>query len=118
MVDGPNYRVELVQSGGCERAKPCSVNAIILAKGEYHINENYPYKFTAQNPPVKGLSYPKPVVGRDEGEFDQHKAVLKVPFTVDASGDKLVGGVVSLSVCSAANCLMDKQALELAVRVN
>ena len=49
--------------------------------------------------------------------MDQRKVVLKVPFISEASGDKRVGGTLSLSVCSAANCLMDKQPLEVTVKV-
>jgi hypothetical protein len=117
VIDNTNYRAELVLSGGCEHTKPCVLNAIIVAKGDYHINDNYPYRFTAHNPPLAGLTYPKPVVGREGGEFDARRAVLKVPFSA-AAGERTVGGTLSLSVCSAANCLMDKPVLELPVRVD
>ena len=49
--------------------------------------------------------------------MDLRKVVLKVPFIAESVGDKKVAGTLSLSVCSAANCLMDKQPLEVTVKV-
>jgi hypothetical protein len=49
--------------------------------------------------------------------MDEHKVTLKVPFVPASAGDKKVAGTLSLSVCSAANCLMDKQQLDLTVKV-
>jgi len=90
---------------------------IVEAKGEYHINDKYPYRFKLEDPPPQGLKYPKPVVGKEDGTMDERKVVLKVPFVSEASGEKKVAGTLSLSVCSAANCLMDKQPLAVTVKV-
>jgi hypothetical protein len=57
------------------------------------------------------------VVGKEDGTMDERKVVLKVPFVSEASGEKKVAGTLSLSVCSAANCLMDKQPLAVTVKV-
>jgi hypothetical protein len=118
VIDDPNYTARLWSPVPCQHAQTCTVHAEIIAKGEYHINESYPYKFRVDAAPPVGLAYPKPVVGRDDGQFEAQKAVLRVPFVAAAAGDKKVGGVLSLSVCSAKNCLMDKQALELTVKVD
>jgi hypothetical protein len=56
-------------------------------------------------------------VGRSDGVFEEKKAVLAVPFVADGPGERTVGGTLSLSVCSQANCLMDKPALEATVKV-
>jgi hypothetical protein len=116
-LENANYRAEIKSSGACRKDNTCSVEVLVEAKGEYHINDKYPYRFKLEDPPPQGIKYPKPVVGKEDGTMDQRKVVLKVPFISEASGDKRVGGTLSLSVCSAANCLMDKQPLEVTVKV-
>jgi hypothetical protein len=117
-ADAANYTVKISPEGGCHKAETCAFNVTLEAKGDYHINDKYPYKFKTQEPAAPGLRYPKPVVGRDDGKFEEKKAVLHVPFVSDTPGDKKVGGTLSLSVCSAQNCLMDKQTLETTVKVD
>jgi hypothetical protein len=112
-----NYATSLEILGSCHSGTPCTMRALVVAKGDYHINDKYPYKFMAQDPPQRGVAYPKPIVGRDEGVFEDKKAVLAVPFVADGAGVRSVGGTLSLSVCSKANCLMDKQSLETTVKV-
>jgi hypothetical protein len=116
--EGANYAVKLVVTGPCHKGQTCTADVIIQAKGDYHMNDKYPYKFKTHDPPPSGLTYPKPVVGRDDGQFEEKRGVLKVPFVADAAGDKTVGGTLSFSVCSSQNCLMDKQALETTVKVD
>lgn len=115
-VDNENYTARLSQSGPCKKGQACVLEVSLSTKGEYHINDKYPYKFKTQDPPPDGVKYPKPVVGRDDGSFEQKKATLKVPFITDNASAK-VGGTFSLSVCSEANCLMDKANLELPAKV-
>jgi hypothetical protein len=93
------------------------VEVLVEAKGDYHINDKYPYKFKSEDPPPTGMRYPKPVVGKEDGVFEEKKLTLKVPFVSETLGEKRVAGTLSLSVCSAANCLIDKQPLEVTVKV-
>lgn len=115
--DNANYRAEIRSAGACRNNTPCAAEVLVEAKGDYHINDKYPYRFKLDDPPPTGIKYPKPVVGKEDGTMDAHKVVLKVPFVSEGSGEKKVAGTLSLSVCSAANCLMDKQPLELTVKV-
>ncbi len=117
-VDDANYHVGLALDGNCRHEKPCQVHAVVVAKGDYHINDKYPYRFTADDSAGRGLSFAKREVGRDDGVFEHMKALLKVPFTAEKAGDTKVGGTLSFSVCSATNCLMYKQPLALLVRVD
>jgi len=116
-LENANYRVEMRSVGACRKDSPCAAEVLVEAKGEYHINDKYPYRFKLEDPPPPGLKYPKPVVGKEDGTMDERKVVLKVPFVSEVSGQTKVSGTLSLSVCSAANCLMDKQPLELTVKV-
>jgi hypothetical protein len=116
-LENANYRAEMRSAGACRKDSPCAAEVLVEAKGEYHINDKYPYRFKLEDPPPPGVKYPKPVVGKEDGTMDERKVVMKVPFVSEASGQAKVSGTLSLSVCSAANCLMDKQPLELTVKV-
>ena len=115
--DNANYRAEMRSAGPCKKDQTCIANVLVESKGEYHINDKYPYRFKLNDPPPVGVKYPKPVVGKEDATMEERKVVLKVPFVPDSPGDKKIAGILSLSVCSAANCLMDKQPLELSVKV-
>jgi hypothetical protein len=115
--ENANYRAEMRAAGPCKKNNTCGAEVLVEAKGDYHINDKYPYRFKVEDPPPAGIKYPKPVVNKEDGTMDEHKVVLKVPFVPEASGARKVAGTLSLSVCSAANCLMDKQPLEVTVKV-
>jgi len=115
--ENANYIAKITSAGPCKKDQTCSAEVVVQAKGEYHINDKYPYRFKLEDPAPAGMKYPKPVIGKEDGTMDEHKVMLKVPFVSTSAGDKKVAGTLSLSVCSAANCLMDKQQLDLAVKV-
>jgi hypothetical protein len=117
-ADGPNYAVQIALAGPCHKGQPCTADVTIQAKGDYHMNDKYPYKFKVQDPAAEGVKYSKAVVTKDDGVFEEKKGVMKVPFVAESSGDKKIGGTLSFSVCSAQNCLMDKQVLETTVKVD
>jgi hypothetical protein len=116
--DNANYSAKIASAGPCKKDQTCAAEIVVQAKGDYHINDKYPYRFKLEDPPPAGLKYPKPVIGKEDGTMDEHKVTLKVPFVPSSAGDKKVAGTLSLSVCSAANCLMDKQQLDLTVKVD
>ena len=116
--DNANYSAKIESAGPCKKDQTCAASVIVVAKGEYHINDKYPYRFKLEDPPPAGLKYPKAVIGKEDGTMDERKVTLKVPFVPASAGDKKVAGTLSLSVCSAANCLMDKQQLDLTVKVD
>lgn len=112
-----NYKVTIEAPGPFKKGTEGKVDVVLTTKGDYHINKQYPYKFTCQDPPADGVQYPKPVVRREDGTFEERKAVLSVPFVANRSGEVKLGGVMSLSVCTDANCMMDKAPLEITVKV-
>ena len=89
----------------------------LTTKGEYHLNKQYPYKFKVAEPAPEGVTFPKPLLERGDGSFEEKSCAFKVPFVAAKSGKAVVGGTLSMSVCSDANCVMDKQAVEVAVDV-
>ena len=69
------------------------------------------------DPAPDGVTFPKPVLQRADGSFEEKKGYFKVPFTAAKAGKVTIGGTLYLSVCSDANCIMDKVPLEVAVDV-
>lgn len=113
-VETANYTIEIRPKSGYAKGSEGAFEVVLETKGDYHINEQYPYKFTPKE--TEGAAFKGPV-GREGGQFDKTKAVLTVPFTPTKAGSVVVGGKLSLSVCSDKNCLMEKQDLELPVAV-
>jgi hypothetical protein len=115
-ADAANYTAEIVAAGAYKAGAEGTVQITVVPKGGYHINPQYPYKFKA-NAPGEGLSYPKPMLQRADGKFEEMRGTFQVPFVAAKAGKTTVGGTLNLSVCSAANCIVDKVPLELVVDV-
>jgi len=125
-----NYAVEVKAKGDYKAAAEGKIELTLKTKGPYHMNDQYPYKWKAADPPAEGVTYPKPILLRADFAFSEenksnpsnkdHKpdtAKVQVPFVMAKAGKATVAGTLHLSVCSDANCVMDKVPLELAVDV-
>jgi hypothetical protein len=115
--DKDTYRVEMKAGGSYSAAKEGKVEISIEAKGNYHINDKYPLKFKVTDPAPEGVTFAKSVLKRDDGKFDDKKGSLPVAFTAAKPGKVKITGALSFSVCSEANCVMDKIDLETEVEV-
>lgn len=111
------YVAEIRPSGSYKAGSEGTVEVVLKVKGVYHTNDQYPYKFKVVDPAPAGLSYPKPMLQRADGKFEKTSGTFKVPFVAAKAGKYKVGGKLSLSVCSEANCIMDKVDLEVDVDV-
>lgn len=115
-VDADAYTIEMKASGSYKAGSEGVTEITIVPKGDYHINDKFPIKFKATDPAPEGVKYTKAVLRREDGTFEEKKGLLKVPFTAARSGKATVSGVLSISVCSDKNCLMEK--IELALDVD
>jgi len=112
-----NYVTEIAPVGAYKAGAEGLAKITLVAKGAYHINDKYPYKFKTPTPPPEGLTYPKPVLARADGAFEATRATFQLPFVAAKTGKATVGGTLFLSVCSEANCLVEKVPLEIAVEI-
>jgi len=115
--EAPSFKVTLEASGPYEKDKEGVAVVRLTTKADYKVNDEYPFRFVCQDPPADGVSYSKPMLGRGDGKFGQKDAEIAIPFVPRKSGKMQVGGVLSLSVCTEANCIMDKRPLVVEVTV-
>lgn len=113
---GSNYVATIKPVGTYEAGKEAAVEVTLTPTGGYHINAEYPYKFKLAEP-ADGVSYPKPILKREDGAIGEKLATFKVPFVASKAGKATITGTLYLSVCSEANCVMDRQPLALTVDV-
>jgi hypothetical protein len=116
-IDADNYVVEAKASGPAKAGQEATIEINLTTKGDYHINKQYPYKFKTADPPPDGVTFPKPTLLRADGTFDEKTGKFKVPFVATKAGKATIGGTFSISVCSDANCIMDKQNVDVDVDV-
>jgi|HubBroStandDraft_2_1064218.scaffolds.fasta_scaffold433177_2 hypothetical protein len=121
-VDGNHFTLDGAPAADCAVGASCVVAIKLAAQAEYHINQQYPYKFTAS--PAAGVTFlgadpanPN-VFTKTAGDFainDEKTATMNVKFKVAQKGPVAIGGTFKLSVCSSANCQLEQQDLSVSV---
>lgn len=115
--DAQSYTVELKVKGPYKKGVEGKVELTLSPKPGYHVNPDYPAKLKLQDPAPEGLTYPKKVLKKEDGKFEEKGASLEVPFVAANVGKAKVGGNFQFSVCSDKNCFMEKVDLEVEVDV-
>jgi hypothetical protein len=115
-LETDTFLAEITTTGPYKSGEAGGVRVSLTTKGAFHINGQYPYRFKTAVP-AEGVSYPKPVLERTDGQFEEKKAVFNVPFVASHAGKFDIGGVFHMSVCSAGSCVVQKAPLEVSVNV-
>lgn len=111
------YHAAIALVGACKAGQTCSAEVTLEPVGELHVNGEYPFKFKVAEPLPANVKFPKVEIGRADGTFAPKRAAMKLAFVPERAGDVRLAGVLSLSVCSDANCFMDKAPLETVAKV-
>jgi hypothetical protein len=90
----------------------------LTAKGGYHCNDKYPYKFKIIEDETHGLKFDSPIFTKDAVRLETMRATMKLAFTPDSKGEKTLAGNFSFSLCSAERCLVEKRELLLKISVD
>jgi hypothetical protein len=121
-VDGQNFSLDLA-STGCKAGADCTLTIKLTAAADYHVNKEYPYKFTATSAPnvtFLGKKEP-PTFTKEAGDFveeGEKSGTMTVRFKPAAAGEAKVAGTYKMSVCSADQCQIEAQPIALNVPVN
>jgi hypothetical protein len=111
-----NYVAEIKADSSYKAGAEGAVTVTLTPKNGHHTNAQYPYKFKLDAAP-EGVSFPKPLLQRADGTFEETRGLFKVPFVAAKAGKVTIAGTLFLSVCSDAHCIIDKVALEVPVDV-
>ena len=116
VVEG-SFNTWMQSSGRYTVGQQGNVQVVLVAKGDWHCNDKYPYKFKL-GAASGGISYPTPIVRAEGLRIAPERTVMTVPFVPAASGDARVSGTFSFSVCSATSCQIETRELALTVKVD
>lgn len=114
-AENDTYVVALRAPSSCKAGRECTASISLRAKGAYRINDEVAIRFKAPTTPPEGVSYTKSVVKRADGTFGTKEGTLPVGFTIANAGKAEISGTFSFSVCTDANCVMDKVELHTEV---
>jgi hypothetical protein len=115
-IDGNHFTIDATPTADCVAGSNCAIAIKLVAQAEYHVNQQYPYKFTASQAPgvtFLGSDSAGPnVFTKTAGDFaigDEKTATMIVKFKAGQKGAVSIGGTFKLSVCSAQNCQLEQQ---------
>jgi len=121
-IGGGSHNVSTV-AGSCSVNSECSVKIRLEANAEFHINDNFPYKFKAND--VSGVTFlgkKDPLVfSKSDKDFEKKHAKmgeLTIRFKPSAKGKVTISGEFKMSVCSEGNCVVDHPNVSVDVNVN
>jgi len=114
VVDGDSFSTWLQAVSPVPAGTPATVEAVLVAKGGFHCNADYPHKFKLGAAPA-GLSYPEATV---KGmQVSAERSVLRIPVVAQSPGKATVSGTLQFSVCNDERCLIEKRELSLDLEV-
>lgn len=125
VATGNNFTVN-ASVASCTANADCKIDLKLEAKGDFHVNKEYPYKFKATA--ASGVTY----LGKDgagpetfsksAGDFtldsgNEKVGTMTVKFKSANKGAVTIAGVFKLSVCSAQNCQLETANVSVPVTV-
>jgi hypothetical protein len=120
-ADGDHFSIDGALVSPCAPNSECSVALKLTVRDDYHVNMEFPHKFTAVDAP--GVEFlgkdaaKKNVFSKVSGDFvstDPKSGVLTVRFK-SQPGSPTIQGIMKIGVCSEQNCLLPQ--VEIAVPV-
>lgn len=115
-VEDNTFKLSLVAEPEYSAGSAAHLKLVLEARGNYHVNQDYPIKIDLKAPTA--VSLPKPSLGKpDAAEFGEKIARFDVPFTATAGAYELSADV-DFAVCTPETCVPDqrKLAIKLAVK--
>lgn len=116
-VETDAFIAQILPPSSLEVGKEGFFEITVKPKDGYKINLQYPFKFKLADPPPENVAFTKTVLVRSDREVTlvEKGAVMKFPVTAKTASKVTITGKLSLSVCSEANCVMDKVDLEASI---
>jgi len=113
----PSFNLWMQSAGKYKAGQQGAVQVVLVAKGDYHCNDKYPYKFKLGAAPA-GVSYPQPVVRAEAMSITPDRSMMSIPVLPAAAGEARVGGTFFFSVCNASTCKIESRDLSLNIKID
>jgi hypothetical protein len=115
-ADVAEYTAEIkAPADKCKAGSECTVSVEVTAKGEYHINKDYPQKVKTAK--TDGVTYTKETLTKDDGKLEEKKISFPLKFTAAKAGKTTLNVSLRLAVCAESNCITASPDLSLDVDV-
>ncbi len=112
------YDVKTEVVGDCKAGAECVAKITISAKGEFHVNESYPFKFTASHPTAEFHGSAGNVFTATDFERQgKTVGVMTVKFKPHDKGPTTITGKYKICVCSEKICSPQTIDVSIAVTV-
>jgi len=114
-----SYTIDTATVGDCKAGAECTATIKITAKGEYHVNETYPFRFTANAVPgvdFKG-SGGNVYTGGDFARQGKTAGVMTVKFVPKDKGSITIAGPYKICICTDKICQPTTTNVSFAVNV-
>jgi hypothetical protein len=104
--DAQAYTIDTATVGECKAGAECTATITITAKGDYHVNDTYPFKFTAANAGGVELhgSGGNVFTGGDFARQGKTVGVMTVKFKPAAKGNVSITGTYKICICTDKIC--------------
>lgn len=113
---GQAFSVWLQSSGKYTAGQQGAVEAVVMPKGEFHCNQEYPYKFVTSSL-SSGVTFPKSTYRAEGLSLSPNRAVMRIPFVPQSAGEARIGGTFHFSVCTDQQCVVEKRDVFVTVNV-
>jgi hypothetical protein len=123
VATGNNFTVN-ANVAACTSGADCTIALKLEAKGDFHVNKEYPYKFKANA--ANGVTYlgksTPDTFSKSDGDFvldasNEKVGTMTLKFKSANKGAVTIAGVFKLSVCSAQNCQLETANVSVPVTV-
>jgi hypothetical protein len=123
-VNDGSFVVAAQPPASCATGAVCTVPVKLEAQGEFHINDEYPYKLIANAKSGAELQGSDPagknIFSKAAGDFaktSEKVAIMNVKLKPTAKGRVDVSGTYKLSVCAESKCKIETAPVSFAVDV-
>lgn len=111
------FSLWMQSSGRYKAGQQGFVEVVLVPKGEFHCNQEYPYKMKLGAAPA-GVTYPTPIVRTEGLSVSPTRATMRVPFVAQNAGEAKVAGKFYFSVCTSEQCVIDNRDVAVTVKVD
>lgn len=112
-VEGQHVDVDVV-SGTCHVGVPCVVTLQVAARGSFHVNQEYPHKFVAEEPEARTFRRSREAFAAP----GQDVVTLVVSFVPDTAGGARLSGQVKTSACDDGTCAIETPRVSVVIPVS